>query len=115
MRRIVLVLALALVMAAMVLAIAPMALAAAHDTGDCYPHVDAAGIQGTECAKPVTTPSGNTNYSVHFKPDAGPGGGTVQQGAQHNLNRACNDPSYSACNFTYTPSGNANGTVHINP
>jgi hypothetical protein len=116
MRRVLLVLAVALVMAAMVLTIAPVALAAAQITRDCDPWLNSAGVQGTECGNRVDTPSGKTNGSAHFTPDERPGGGTVQQGAQHNLNNACGpDSGYSACNFTYTPSGNANGTVHINP
>ena len=83
-------------------------------TPHCFDWKDAAGVEGTECDRKVDTPSNNNNvnYSQLFTPDVQGEGGTVDQGAQHNLGEACTNPAYDSCNTTYTPSGNASRTLH---
>jgi len=119
MRRILLVF-LVLLVGVLTLAIVVPAFAApgggADVTTKCFDWTDAADVEGYECDRTVTTPSNNDNIndSKHFTPDEQgyEAGGTVDQGAQHNLGGHCDDLIVDSCNTTYTPSGNSNGTFH---
>ena len=110
MRRIIL-----LFMAAATMATVPSLASAdpADVSGFCERGTDAAGVLGTECSHVVVTPSDNVNVTAKFRPDVQGDGGTVQQGAQHDLRALCDSPHYFSCNQTWTPAGNANGTFHF--
>jgi hypothetical protein len=110
MRRVLLVLAVALVMAAMMVAMAAPGFAKAiHDSGT-------GTFNGEPCeGKAVQTPSGNINAQCKIKPEggnkggSGGGGATVQSGSGD-----LGGPPAEAHGVT-TPSGNGNLQAHAHP
>jgi hypothetical protein len=117
-RRTILAIAAVLTMAASMVALAGPAFAKVTCESECVGGTNAAGVDGADCYWGTTTPSGNENNRIHFRPDNRPDGGSVQQGAEHSLpssslNAAGEDPNFDPCKTTSTPSGNTNGTAHV--
>ena len=115
-KRIISVLTVMAIMAAMLAAGAMPAFAQAQQSEGCVEDVvNAADVLGDLCTKTVLTPSGNRNTHGHFRPDEGPNGGSVEQGAEKNLDQFCGLSGTAPCNVVFTPSGNVHGTWHTHP
>jgi hypothetical protein len=128
MRRIILVVTVALVMAAMMVATTVPAFAAKGGNGGGAVHTevdnDTCTAQGTSqpCdAKVVQTPSGNLNATVHGHPpkggapEGGNGGGAVHSEVDNGTCTAEGGTQPCDAKVVQTPSGNLNATVHGHP
>jgi hypothetical protein len=115
MRRILMLVAIAVLMVAMMVAMAAPAFTRATNTNQCLGGTSLAEVPGEECDHTTTSSSGNVSTSLHFTPTVKGEGGTVEQGAEHNLNGGCDNPTLAECNTTFTPSGTANGHFLTKP
>src|SRR3712207_333442 len=96
MKRVFSVLVVTALMAAMLVASTMPAFAKAIRSGKNCTEGEAvtsfAGVEGDACNRSVTTPSDNVNEQQHFTPAKRPNGGSVEQGAEKDLDNSCPDP-----------------------